>query len=262
VIDAGDRVLLYHSARMQYLVTVPAKGRFSTHRGKIEFAEVLGREYGDSVKTHMGLVFFLLRPTLADLTLRVKRTTTIVYPKDTGALLLETQVFPGARVIEVGSGSGALAITLANFVRPDGRVYSYERRPEFSANARQNVERAGLAGFCEFVVADPEHEGFRQTDVDAVFLDVPEPWTLTGAARRALKPGNPLAAIVPTAEQLRKVVSALEMDGFVRIRVKEMLEREMFVRATGTRPADRMVAHTVYTILAHATGAQAPAAEA
>jgi len=253
VIVVGDRVLLYNSARMQYLVTVPEKGRFSTHRGHIDFADVLGREFGDCVKTHMGLTFFLLRPTLADLAMRVRRTTTIVYPKDTGAMLLETAVFPGARVIEVGSGSGALAITLANFVRPDGRVYSYERRPEFSANARQNVVQAGLVEFCEFIVADPEQEGFAQEGVDAVFLDVPEPWTLTGAARRALKSGNPLAAIVPTVEQLRKTVSALEMDGFTRIRAREMLEREMFVRSTGIRPADRMVAHTVYTVLAHKT---------
>ncbi|MEO0085225.1 MAG: tRNA (adenine-N1)-methyltransferase [candidate division WOR-3 bacterium] len=253
MIAVGDLVLLYNSARMQYLVSVPAKGRFSTHRGNIEFAEVVGRQYGDSVKTHMGLTFFLLRPTLADVAMRVRRTTTIVYPKDTGTMLLEAGVFPGARVIEVGSGSGALAITLANFVRPDGRIYSYERRPEFSANARENVARAGLLAYCEFVVGDPEHEGFAQKDVDAVFLDVPEPWTLTGAARRALKTGNSLAAIVPTVEQLRRTVSALEMDGFVRIRVKEMFEREMFVRNTGTRPADRMVGHTVYTILAHKT---------
>lgn len=246
-------MFLYNSARMQYLVVVPNHGRFSTHRGNIDFSDVIGREFGDCVKTHMGFSFFLLRPTLADIAMRVRRTTTIVYPKDTGAMLLETAVFPGARVIEVGSGSGALTITLANFVRPGGQVYSYERRSDFSSNARQNVVRVGLEGYCEFIVADPEHEGFAQTDVDAVFLDVPEPWTITRAARNALKNGNPLAAIVPTIEQLRRTVSALEMDGFTRIRVREILEREMFVRSTGIRPADRMVAHTVYTVFAHKT---------
>ena len=85
-------------------------------------------------------------------------------------------------MIETGSGSGALTTILANFVRPDGRVYSYERRPEFSANARANVERYGLDAFCEFFVRDPEQEGFDQSDVDAVFLDVPEPWTLIAPA--------------------------------------------------------------------------------
>ena len=138
---------------------------------------------------------------------------------------------------------------LANFVRPDGRVYSYERRPEFSANAKANVARYGLAAFCEFFVRDPEHEGFEQSGVDAVLLDVPEPWTLIGPAHKALKGGNALVSIIPTVEQLRRTVSAMEMQGFARIHVKEVLEREMLVRTTGIRPADRMVAHTVYLIM-------------
>jgi tRNA (adenine57-N1/adenine58-N1)-methyltransferase len=251
VIQTGDYVMIYSSERMNYLVRVPAKGRFSTHRGHIEYSDIAGREFGDAVRTHMGVQFFLLRPTLADLALKVKRTTTVVYPKDVGLLLLQTMVFPGARVIEVGSGSGALTAILASFVRPEGRVFSYERRPEFSANARANVERYGLEQHCEFVVADPEVDGFGQTDADAVLLDVPEPWRLVRAARAALRTGNAVAAIVPTVEQVRKTVSALEMDGFVRIRTREMLEREWYVRATGVRPADRMVAHTVFSILAH-----------
>jgi len=250
-IQPGDFVMLFHSDRMKYLVQVPAQGKFSTHRGNIDYADIIGKELGAEVLTHMNCRFFLLKPTLADLELKVKRTTTVVYPKDIGLLLMQTMVFPGARVIEVGSGSGALTTVLASFVRPDGRVYSYERRPEFSANAQANVARYGLTQYCEFFVADPEHDGFAQTDVDAVFLDVPEPWTLTTPARKALRSGYALAAIVPTVEQLRKTVSALEMDGFVRIRVKEILERGMFVRPTGVRPADRMVAHTVYLVLAH-----------
>jgi tRNA (adenine57-N1/adenine58-N1)-methyltransferase len=165
--------------------------------------------------------------------------------------LLRAQVFPGARVIETGSGSGALTTILASFVRPDGRVYSYERRPEFSANARQNLVRYGIEQYCEFFVRDPEHEGFEQTDVDAVFLDVPEPWTLVAAAHKALRGGHVLIAIIPTFEQVRRTVSALEMQGFTRIAVDETLQRRILVRASGIRPADRMVAHTVFVISAH-----------
>jgi tRNA (adenine57-N1/adenine58-N1)-methyltransferase len=249
MIQTGDQVILYHSERMNYLLTVQPKGSFSTHRGQLPFDRIAGREYGDAIRTHLGFLFYLLKPGLADLAMKVKRSTTIVYPKDVGTMLLSAAVFPGARVIETGSGSGALTTILASFVRPDGKVYSYERRPEFSANARANVERYGLASLCEFFVRDPEHEGFEQADVDAVLLDVPEPWTLVSPAHKALKGGYTLVSIVPTVEQVRKTVSAMEMQGFTRIHVKETLEREMLVRTTGIRPADRMVAHTVYTIM-------------
>ncbi len=249
MIQTGDHVILYHSERMNYLVTVQSKGSFSTHRGQLPFDRIAGREYGDAIRTHLGFLFYLLKPGLADLAMKVKRSTTIVYPKDVGVMLLSAGVFPGARVIETGSGSGALTTILASFVRPDGRVYSYERRPEFSANARANVERYRLLSFCEFFVRDPEHEGFEQLDVDAVLLDVPEPWTLVAPAHKALKGGHSLVSISPTVEQVRKTVSAMEMQGFTRIHVKETLEREMLVRTSGIRPADRMVAHTVYTVV-------------
>ncbi|HTW91217.1 MAG TPA: tRNA (adenine-N1)-methyltransferase [bacterium] len=248
MIQLGDNVILYHSDRMNYLVTVQAKGSFSTHRGQLPFDQIAGREFGDSVRTHLGFLFHLLKPGLSDLAMKVRRATTIVYPKDVGAMLVSAAIFPGARVIEVGSGSGALTIYLANFVRPDGRVYSYERRPEFSANARANVEKYGLSPYCEFFVRDPEQEGFEQKEMDAVFLDVPEPWTLVAPAHKSLKGGHTLVSISPTVEQVRKTVSAMEMQGFARIHVKEILEREILVRTTGIRPADRMVAHTVYLI--------------
>ncbi|MEO0009430.1 MAG: tRNA (adenine-N1)-methyltransferase [candidate division WOR-3 bacterium] len=253
MIKAGEYVLLYHSDRIKFLVTVQEKGVFSTHRGSIDFCQIQNKEYGDWVETQYGTRFYLLKPTLADLALKVKRTTTIVYPKDTGYMLLQTMIFPGARVIEVGSGSGALTAVLANFVRPHGRVYSYERRPEFSANAVDNIRRYQLDDVCEFFVADPAEQGFQQTEVDAVFLDVPEPWTLVRAARQALKSGYPLAGLVPTFEQLRRFTSALSAEGFIRIRAREVLERGYYLRETGIRPVDRMVAHTVFLVFAHKT---------
>lgn len=238
---------------MCYLVQIPPDGRFSTHRGYIEYRDVLGKEYGDCVRTHMGIRFFLLRPTLADLELRVKRSTTIVYPKDIGFVLLQTLVSPGAHVIEVGSGSGALTTVLASLVRPHGRVYSYERRPELSAVASSNLRRYGLEQYCDFILKDPVTEGFDQHEIDAVLLDLPEPWTLMAQARAALKPGSVLAALVPTVEQVRRTCSAMQINGFVRLRVSEVLERNWFARSTGLRPADRMVAHTVFIVLAHST---------
>lgn len=251
MIRPGDFVLLYHSDDMKFLLRVEEKGKFSTHRGDVDFTDIVNKDFGDWVETPLGARFYILKPTLADLMLKVKRQTTVVYPKDTGFMLLQTLVFPGARVIEVGSGSGGLTTVLAYFVRPGGRVYSYERRPEFSALARANLLRYGLEEYCEFFVADPAETGFLQSEVDAVFLDVPEPWTLVTAARRALKGGHTIAVLVPTFEQLRRAVSALGAEGFVRIRAKEIFERGFFLRETGIRPVDRMVAHTVYLVFAH-----------
>ncbi len=253
MIKPGDFILLYHSDNMKFLLEVQSEGKFSTHRGNVDFAQILGKSYGDWVETQLGAKFFILKPTLADLELKVKRTTTIVYPKDSGYMLLRTMVFPGARVIEVGSGSGALTTILANFVRPNGKVYSYERRAEFSANAQKNVVRYGLEKYCEFFICDPAEKGFRQTEVDAVFLDLPEPWTVVAPAKDALKGGYPLAALVPTFEQLRRLVSALGAFGFVRIGANEIFERGFFLRETGIRPVDRMVAHTAYLVFAHKT---------
>lgn len=253
MVKPGDFVLLYHSDRMKFLVAVQNAGSFSTHRGNIDFAQIVNKNFGDWVETQLGVRFYILKPTLADLATKVKRTTTIVYPKDTGFMLLHTLIFPGAKVIEVGSGSGALTVVLANFVRPLGKVYSYEQRPEFSANARENVTRYGLEGYCEFFVSNPAEDGFLQTDVDAVFLDVPEPWLLISAAKRALKGGAAICGLVPTVEQLRRLVSSLGAEGFVRIRAKEILERGFFLRETGIRPVDRMVAHTAYLVFAHKT---------
>lgn len=253
MVKPGDFVLLYHSDRMKFLVAVQNTGSFSTHRGNIDFAQIVNKNFGDWVETQLGVRFYILKPTLADLATKVKRTTTIVYPKDTGFMLLHTLIFPGAKVIEVGSGSGALTVVLANFVRPFGKVYSYEQRPEFSANARENVSRYGLEGYCEFFVSNPAEGGFLQTDVDAVFLDVPEPWLLISAAKRALKGGAAICGLVPTVEQLRRLVSSLGAEGFVRVRAKEILERGFFLRETGIRPVDRMVAHTAYLVFAHKT---------
>lgn len=251
MIRPGDFLLLHNSDRMSYLVQVPVRGLFSTHRGNIDYADVLAHEFGDTVQTHMGIRFHLLRPTLADLALRVKRTTTVTYPKDMGYALLQAMVFPGARVIECGTGSGALTSVLATFVQPGGRVYSYERRPEFSTNAQANVRQRGLDQYCEFFVLDPEQNGFRQESVDAVVLDVPEPWLLVVPAWEVLRSGNVLVVVVPTVEQVRRVTAAMEATGFARIQVREILERSWLVRATGMRPADRMVAHTVYIVTGH-----------
>ena len=250
MLKPGDLVLFYHNERAKYLLALQEKGHFSTHKGNINFPEVLEKDFGDIINTHTGTPFYILKPTLSDLSMKVRRTTTIVYPKDAGLMILKSFVFPGARVIETGTGSGALTTILANFVRPNGKVYSYESRQDFSDNARLNVGRVGLSDYVEFFVCEVEKQGFEQKDVDAVFIDLPEPWIAIKHAYDALKGGHSFVSLSPNTEQIRKTKTVLELEGFVRIKVLEILERELLVRITGTRPAERMISHTAYLVFA------------
>lgn len=250
MIKPSDFVFLYHDERTSYLISLPQKGVFSTHKGNIDLSEIKGKEYGESVKTHLGKVFYLLKPAWADIEKKVRRTTTIIYPKDAGWMLLKTRISPGSRVIEAGTGSGAFTIILANLVRPKGRVYTYEKRQEFLNNAKRNIEKIGLSKYVEFFCRDVEKEGFSQEDVDALFIDLPEPWGVIAHSHKALKGGHFLISISPTIEQVQKTVSTLELTGFTRIRVVELLERELLVRVGRTRPKERMVSHTAYLLSA------------
>lgn len=250
MLKVGDLILFYHNERAKYLIALQEKGYFSTHKGNIIFEEVLQKDFGNIINTHTGTPFYILKPTLADLSMKVRRTTTIVYPKDAGLMILQSFVFPGARVIECGTGSGALTIVLANFVRPNGKVYSYEARQEFSDNAKANITRVGLSDYVEFFYADVEKEGFKQKDVDAVFIDLPEPWIAIKPAYDALKGGHSFVSLSPNTEQVKKTKTILELEGFVRIKIIEVLERELLVRITGTRPTERMISHTAYLVFA------------
>lgn len=246
-----DLILLYNSEKANYLLALPESGTFSTHKGNIDLGQILNRDYGDSIKSHTGDIFYILKPSLADLSIKVKRTTTIVYPKDAGLMLLKTVVFPGAKVIEVGTGSGALTLILANFIGPEGKVFSYEARKDFLENAQKNVERVGLLERVEFFLRDVAKEGFLQDNVDAVFIDLPEPWEVVGFAHKVLKGGYPLVSLSPTMEQIRKTKTVLELEGFTRIKVVEILERELLVRQSGTRPKEFMISHTAYLLFGH-----------
>lgn len=247
IIKSGDIINLFHSPKEFILTTFSPEKKISTHLGVIDFSTI--KEFGQKVYTHLGEKYYVLRPRISEISMNVKRTTTIVYPKDAGYILMHSSLsFPseGFRVIEVGSGSGAYTTILALFVGPKGKVYSFERREEFLRNAKKNIEKYGLSDRVEFFLKDPSIDGFGVSDVDFIFIDVPEPWTLIKPAYESLKPGHTLAFLSPNIEQVQKGIKEMENTGFVHIRVYEILEREIMVREGKTRPVDRMVAHTAY----------------
>jgi tRNA (adenine57-N1/adenine58-N1)-methyltransferase len=181
---------------------------------------------------------------------KVRRLTTIVYPKDLGLLLLETSVGPGSRVIDIGSGSGAMTFVLAKLVAPDGRVFSYDRRQDFIDNAKRNVERTGYGSNVQFICSDVAQTGFSPEEVDGVFIDVPEPWDIVPHATKVLKGGHHLVSWSPNIEQVKRTVEILRANHFIRIKVSEVVEREMLVRERGVRPRERGITHTAYLVRA------------
>jgi tRNA (adenine57-N1/adenine58-N1)-methyltransferase len=223
-----------------------------THLGFFTHDAVVGLEYGSLVRTQLGHFFVLLQPSSLDLMMHVKRTSQIVYPKEAGYILLKMNIIPGARIVEAGTGSGALTLAFARQVQPTGRVYSYEEREEFQLNARKNVERVGLGDYVEFKVRDIA-TGFDEHRVDALFLDVREPWLFLAQAHAALTGGGFFGALVPTTNQISEVLAEMErLGGWVEVEVSELLHRFYKPNAERLRPADRMVAHTGYLIFARA----------
>lgn len=247
----GDLALVVSRDRKSFIVRLSTGARLSTHRGVLLHDDLIGVPWGARVSSHLGHPFLLLRPSTDDLMRHLERTTQIVYPKDAGYIMLKMCIVPGSRVVEAGTGSGSLALLFAQAVSPTGRVYSYEIRPDVQQLARKNLERLGLSAFVELKLRDIA-EGFDEWDVDALFLDLPNPWDYLAQARTALIGGGFFGSILPTTNQVSHLVDALERAGFGLIEVEEILLRQYKAVAERLRPMDRMVAHTGYLIFARA----------
>jgi len=245
----GSTVLLYSLKGKSWLVKVDSKGEFHTHVGVVKFSDLVGRRFGEVIKTNLGQDIILLEPLLVDYLMKFERRTQVVYPKDIGLILMETGIGPGSRVVEAGTGSGVLTTAIANFVRPTGKVYSYEIRPEFIEVAERNLKRAGLQEYVVIKNRDAS-QGFDERDVDAALIDVGAPWTVAKPAFEALKGGGALAAILPTINQAEKLASELKKLGFVNVRTVELLCRSIEAREGMSRPSTRMIAHTAYLMFA------------
>jgi len=245
VIREGDDVLLYLDGKRTYLVRVEKDVSFHTHKGYLQLGDLIGREFGSSIRSNLGVEFHALKPLVRDYILKMRRRTQILYPKDMGLIVLLTGIGPGSRVVEAGTGSGAMTVVLANLVRPEGRVYSYEIREEFLKDAEANLRRAGLYDYVELKHRDIT-EGIEEEDVDAVILDLAVPWLVVPHAYRSLKGSGVLASFSPTIEQVMKTVEAIREHPFVEVETVEVLMRRMNVGRNRTRPETRMIGHTGY----------------
>ena len=250
---AGERVLLVDAKARRYLVTLADGGEFHTHAGVLPHGELIGRDEGVTVRSSAGARYTAVRPTLADVVLKMPRGAQVIYPKDLGPLLLLADLFPGARVLEAGVGSGALSMTM---LRAGADVVGYELRPDFAARARANVTAfLGDEGAARFRVEERDvYEGIDGTGLDRVVLDLPEPWRVVKHAEAALHPGGILVSYVPSVVQVAHLREALATSAFGLASTVEVLQRGWHVEGQAVRPEHRMVGHTGFLTSARLLG--------
>lgn len=241
--EPGERVLLFDSKGRRYLVSLAWGGEFHTHSGPVLHDDLIGCEEGVLVRSSRGARYTAVRPTLAEVVLKMPRGAQVIYPKDLGPIIMMVDVYPGARVFESGLGSGALSMTL---LRAGAEVIGYELRPDFAERARVNV-----AGFLGQGIMDRYHiqvrdvyDGIDESGFDRAVLDLPEPWRVVKALEATMRPGGILVSYLPTIGQVSILRDALDRSGFGMAETVEVLQRSWHVEGQSVRPDHRMVAHT------------------
>lgn len=247
---AGDRIQLTDSKGKLYSFTITPDKEWHTHKGWITHNDLIGMPEGSVVETTAGLKFTAFKPLLSDYVLSMPRGATIVYPKDAALIIGFADIFPGARVLEAGVGSGALTISLLRAVGKGGFVHSLERRRDFAENATSNVTNyfGGLPVNWKVEVGSVQDQVFED-QFDRVILDMLAPWECIALAAQVLRPGGVFLAYVATTTQLSATAEALKDDGhFTEPESSESLVRGWHHEGLAVRPQHRMIGHTGFLI--------------
>ncbi|OYT27895.1 MAG: hypothetical protein B6U95_05460 [Thermofilum sp. ex4484_82] len=249
MIKKGDFVLLYLDEKRKYLVRVDPAKELHTHKGIIRLNKIEGKKYGETVITHLNVSFKILKPLLVDFLENFTRTTQIIYPKDSALMIIMSGIGPGSRVVEAGTGTGALTAVLAYYVRPTGKVYSYDIKKQNIERAKRNLKKIGLEKWVVFKIGDVTQK-IDEKEVDAVFLDLPTPWLAVKTAYYSLTNGGVFVSFSPTINQVEKTMEALREHRFVNCKAVELLLRTYKVKMGETRPETFMIGHTGYIVFA------------
>ena len=250
VFAPGERVLLVDAKRRRHLITLAEGGDFHTHAGVLPHDDIIGQPDGATVRTTKNARLTAVRPTLAEYVLEMPRGAQVIYPKDLGPILILADIFPGARILESGVGSGALTLALLRAVGTTGHVTGYEIRDDFARRARTNVEGFLGADVPLDIEVRDIYEGIGLDGMDRLLLDLPEPWRVVKHAEAALHPGGIMLAYLPTIGQVARLHEELAGSAFGMIESLEVLQRTWHVDGQSVRPDHRMVAHTGF--LTHA----------
>jgi tRNA (adenine57-N1/adenine58-N1)-methyltransferase len=253
--ESGEQVLLIDQRGRTYLFTLQTAGTYHTHSGTLAHDRLIGQPEGTRAETSGGMVLVAFRPRFADYALKMKRGAQVIYPKDLGPILTYADVFPGARVLEAGTGSGSLTIALCRAVGATGQIVSYEAREEHHVQAVANLEGffGKLPEQLELRLGEIEDVGRTGERFDRCVLDLGSPWEPLEAIASVLEPGGVLCTYVPTTIQLQQIVLALPAQGFLHIESFEVMRRSWHVTERSVRPDHRMVGHTGFLTVARRT---------
>ena len=248
----GDLILLVDKVGRRHRVRLKAGERHSLHSGQVAHDDLIGRPEGVVVTTQLGARLLAVRATFAEQVTGRVRQAQPIYPKDLGAILIGADIHPGARVLEAGTGTGALTLAVLRAVGQDGLVVSYEQREDFMEAAKRAIsDTLGELPTNLILKVGDIYEGVEERDMDRVLLDLSEPWQAIPAVRSALRPGGIVFAHCPNISQVQRFFESLrEARGFGMLEVFELLQRGWTVRGRSLRPSHRMVAHTGFLCFA------------
>ncbi len=251
VFQEGDSALMIDRKGRRYLVRLRHSDEFHSHIGHVEHDALIGRDEGTWLTTSKGHYLLAVKPTMADYTLEMPRIATVVYPKDLGSILVYGDIFPGARVLEAGSGSGALTVALLRAVGERGVVTSYDVRADMLKRAEANVSALFPDHSNLSLKLGDVGEGFEEDELDRIVLDLPEPWHVVPHAGERLVPGGIFVSFLPTVLQVHELTLALrDQRTFELIETFEVMMRPWNVSGRSVRPSHRMVAHTGFVTTA------------
>lgn len=257
VFQEGDHALIVDRRDRQYLVKLTQENRFESHVGNFDLSELIGKPHGSWVTSPSGHRIIAFKPTLADVTLRMPRIATVMYPKDLGAMLVYADIFPGAKVLEAGAGSGATTMTLLRAVGSSGQVISYDTRQDMLDQALENIKMTTPEPGNLTLRLRDIYQGIEDEALDRVVLDLPEPWHVVPHASERLVPGGLFFSFLPTVLQVHDLTSALRAQRtFNLIETMEVLMRPWSVGGRSVRPSHRMVGHTGFITTARKSAAR------
>ena len=244
-LEAGELIMLIDRKQRRYLTTLVEGGEFHSHAGAVQHTDMIGQAEGQEFRTGKNAAYLVVRPTLADFILKMKRCAQVIYPKDLGPILMHADIYPGARVLESGLGSGALSMTM---LRAGANITGYEVRDDFAQQAQANVTEFLGEGVLDRydVHVRSAYEPFEHGDFDRIVLDLPEPWSVVPHAVDAMASGGIILAYTPSIIQATTFRAKLTEHGFGMAETIEVLNRGWHIEPehNAVRPDHRMVAHT------------------
>ena len=256
IFQIGDRVQLTGPKGRLNTFTLSEGGKWGSHKGEILHSQIIGIPEGSVIANSAGVEYLALKPLLTDFVLSMPRGANIIYPKDAGQIITQGDIFPGAKVVEAGVGSGGLASYLLRAIGKDGQLMSFEKREEFAQIAESNVvtELGHRPKNWSITVGALEQELPKKVDpgtIDRVVLDMLSPWSCIGEVSEALRPGGVLVVYVATVTQLSRVTQAIEQtSGYTAPVAQETMVRGWHVQGLAVRPEHRMIAHTGFLVFA------------